>query len=91
MFVFLFVCDEVTAGDKEDALATMDAIKAAWTSGDVDTAQKHFLPEVDTFDIDGGLLFPMGFDDARAAFAAGLKFKVQLIHNDVRVMETPGS
>ena len=47
---FLFVCDEVTAGDKEDALATMDAIKAAWTTGDVDTAQKHFLPEVDNFE-----------------------------------------
>ncbi len=90
IFVSLFVCDEATAGDREDVLATMDAIKTAWTTGDVDTAQKHFLPEVDNFDIDGGLLFPMSFDDARAAFAAGLKFKVQLIHNDVRVYGDTG-
>ena len=90
IFVLLLVCDEVTAGDREDVLATMDAIKTAWTSGDVDTAQKHFLPKVDNFDIDGGLLSPMGFDDARAAFAAGLKFKLQLIHNDVRVYGDTG-
>ena len=90
IFALLVVNGEAKAGDREDVLATMDAIKTAWTSGDVDTAQKHFLPEVDNFDIDGGLLFPMGFDDARAAFAAGLKFKVQLIHNDVRVYGDTG-
>ena len=28
IFVLFFVCDEVTAGDKEDVLATVDAIKA---------------------------------------------------------------
>ena len=84
IFVLLLVCDEVTAGDREDVLATMDAIKTAWTSGDVDTAQKHFLPKVDNFDIDGGLLFPMAFDDTRAAFAAGLQFKVQVVHPDIR-------
>ena len=81
--LLLFV-DLAHAGDQEDLQATMDAITAAWTSGDVDTAQKHFVPEVDNFDIDGGLLFPMAFDDTRAAFAAGLQFKVQVVHPDIR-------
>ena len=39
IFVLLFVCGEVTAGDKEDVVATVDAIKAAWTAADVDAAQ----------------------------------------------------
>ena len=37
--VLLFGCDEVTAGDKEDVLAAVDAIKAAWMIGDIDAAQ----------------------------------------------------
>ena len=40
IFVLLFVCDEVTAGDKEDVLARWNAIKAAWMIGDIDVAQK---------------------------------------------------
>ena len=30
IFVLLFVCDEVTAGDKEDVLASWNAVKAAF-------------------------------------------------------------
>ena len=81
----MFFVDLAHAGDKEDVLATLDAIKAAWTTGDVDGAQKHFLPEIDKFDADGSLLSPMRWEGARAAFAAGLKFNVQSVHSDVRV------
>ena len=41
IFVLLFVCDEVAAGDKEDVLARWNTIKAAWMIGDIDVAQKH--------------------------------------------------
>ena len=40
--LLLFV-DLAHAGDKEDVLATVDAIKAAWMIGDVDAAQKIFF------------------------------------------------
>ena len=45
--LLLFV-DLAHAGDKEDVLATMDAIKIAWIAGDVDGARKHMLPELKT-------------------------------------------
>ena len=41
IFVLFFVCDEVTADDKEDVLATWNAVKAAWVIGDIDATQKH--------------------------------------------------
>ena len=85
IFVLLLVCDEVTAGDREDVLATMDAIKTAWTSGDVDTAQKHFSAELKSFEADGSLLSPLDYEAAKAAFAAGLKFNVQSAHSEVTI------
>ena len=85
IFVLLFVCDEVAAGDKEDVLATVDAIKAAWTSGDVDAAQKLIHDDYDGFESGGSLLAPLDFEGAKAAFAAGLKFNVQTAHSDVTV------
>ena len=85
IFVLLFVCDEVAAGDKEDVLATVDAIKAAWTIGDVDAAQKLIHDDYDGFESGGSLLAPLDFEGAKAAFAAGLKFNVQTAHSDVTV------
>ena len=82
--LLLFV-DLAHAGDKEDVLATMDAIKAAWMMGDVDGARKHFLSEMETFEADGSLLSPLDFEASKAAFAAGLKFNVQSAHSDVTV------
>ena len=70
--VLLFVCDEVTAGDKEDVLAVWNAVKTAWIAGDVDAARKHGLPELKTFEGDGSLLSPVDFEGSKAAFAAGL-------------------
>ena len=83
--VLLFVCDEVTAGDKEDVLAAVDAVKAAWMIGDIDAAQKHHLPEFEMFTSDGSLLQAVGWEGYRAALAAGLKLNVQSVHSDVRV------
>ena len=80
----LFV-DFAHAGDKEDVLATLDAIKAAWTASDVDVAQKHHVAEFDMFQSDGSLLQRVDWEGMRAAFAAGLKFNVQSIHSDVIV------
>ena len=82
--LLLFV-DFAHAGDKEDVLATVDAIKAAWTASDVDVAQKHHVAEFDMFQGDGSLLQTVGWEGMRAAFAAGLKFNVQSIHSDVTV------
>ena len=83
--VLLFVCDEVTAGDKEDVLAAVDAIKAAWMIGDIDAAQKRFSAEFESFEADGSLLSPLDFEGSKVAFAAGLKFNVQSAHSDVTV------
>ena len=83
--VLLFVCDEVTAGDKEDVLAVWNAVKPAWMTGDIDAAQKLFSPEFESFEADGSLLSPLDFDGYRALFAAGLKFNVQSAHSDVTV------
>ena len=85
IFALFFVCEEVTAGDKEDVLASWNAVKAAWMIGDVDAAQKHFSAEFEVFEADGGLLSPLDFEAAKARFAAGLKFNVQSIHSDVTV------
>ncbi len=85
IFVLLFVCDEVAAGDKEDVLATVDAIKAAWMIGDVDAAQKYFSADFESFEAGGSLLAPLDFEGRKAAFAAGLKFNVQTAHSDVTV------
>ena len=83
--VLLFVCDEVTAGDKEDVLAAVDAIKAAWMIGDIDAAQKRFSAEFESFEADGSLLSPLDSEGAKARFAAGLKFNVQSAHPEVTV------
>ena len=82
--VFLFV-DLAHAGDKEDVLATMDAIMGAWIAGDVDGARKHMLSRPKTFEADGSLLSSMDFEAAKAGFAAGLKFNVKPAHSDVTI------
>ena len=80
IFCMLVVCDQAKAGDKEDVAATMDAIKAAWTAGDVDACLKHIAAEeVDVYLGNGSLLPQMDWEGARAAFAAGLKVKIQSI------------
>ena len=85
IFALLVVCDQAKAGDKEDVLASWNAIKAAWIAGDVEAALKHMLPELKTFGADGSLLSPLDFEGSKAAFAAGLKFNVQSAHSDVTV------
>jgi len=91
IFVLLLVCDEVTAGDKEDVLATMEALMAAWTAGEIDASQKHYLAEVNWFGGNGGLLqsiADVGADRRRVIkekFAAGYRVEVQRVHSDVRV------
>ena len=85
IFVLFFVCDEVTADDKEDVLATWNAVKAAWVIGDIDAAQKHASAELKSFEPDGSLLSPLDYEAAKAAFAAGLKFTVQSAHPEVTV------
>ena len=87
--LLLFV-DFAHAGDKEDVLATLDAIKAAWTASDVDGAQKHHVAEFDMFQSDGSLLQTVDWEGMRAAFAAGLKFNVQTHHSEVTIYgDTP--
>ena len=81
----LVVRDQAKAGDKEDVLAAVDAVKAAWMIGDVDAAQKYFSAEFESFEAEGSLLSPLDFEDTKAAFAAGLKFNVQTAHSDVTV------
>ena len=82
--LLLFV-DLAHAGDKEDVLASWNAIKAAWMIGDIDAAQKHFSAEFEKFEADGSLLSPLDFEGSKVAFAAGLKFNVQSAHSDVTV------
>jgi hypothetical protein len=83
--LLLFV-DLAHAGDQEDAAATMDAIRAAWNTGDVDAAQKHHVAEFNMFQKDGSLLLEtVDWEGYQAAFAAGLKVNVQPVHSDVRV------
>ena len=85
IFVLLFVCDEVTAGDKEDVLASWNAVKAAWMIGDVSVAQQYVAAEFKSFEDDGSLLSPFDFEAAKAMFAAGLKFNVQTHHSEVTI------
>ena len=85
IFALLVVCDEAKAGDKEDVLATWNAVKAAWVIGDIDAAQKHASAEFKSFEPDGSLLSPLDYEAAKAAFAAGLKFTVQSAHSEVTV------
>ena len=82
--LLLFV-DLAHAGDKEDVLASWNAIKAAWMIGDIDAAQENFSAEFEVFEADGSLLSPLDFEGPKAAFAAGLKFNVQSAHSDVTV------
>ena len=81
----LLFADLAHAGDQEDAAATMDAIRAALNTGDVDAAQKLIHDDYDGFESGGSLLAPLDFEGAKAAFAAGLKFNVQTAHSDVTV------
>ena len=85
IFALLVVCDQAKAGDKEDVLATWNAVKAAWVIGDIDAAQKHASAEFKSFEPDGSLLSPLDYEAAKAAFAAGLKFTVQSAHSEVTV------
>ena len=87
--LLLFV-DLAHAGDKEDVAATMDAIRAAWTAGDVDAALNHMEEEVDIYLRNGSLLSRPDWEGGRAAFAAGLKVNVQPVHSDVRVYGDTG-
>ena len=82
--LLLFV-DLAHAGDQEDVAATMDAIRAAWTAGDVDAALNHMEEEVDVYLRNGSLLSRPDWEGGRAAFAAGLKVKIQPVHTKVRV------
>ena len=83
--LLLFV-DLAHAGDNEDVAATMDAIRAAWTAGDVDACLEHIaVEEVDVYLGNGSLLSQMDWEGARAAFAAGLKVNIQSMHTKVRV------
>ncbi len=66
-------------------MAAVDAVKAAWMRGDVDTAQKYFSAEFKSCEAEGSLLSPLDFEGTKAAFAAGLKFNVQTVHSDVTV------
>ena len=66
IFVLFFVCDEVTAGDKEDVLATFGAILDGFTNGDMDAAQKRISPEAYAFPGGGGLLVSIGSADVGA-------------------------
>ena len=94
IFVLFFVCDEVTAGDKEDVLATFGAILDGFTTGDMDAVQKRILPEADAFAGSGGLLVSIGSADVGAVkhrqrykemVAAGYRAEVQRAHSDVKV------
>ncbi len=81
----LLFFDPAHAGDKEDVMATMDAIKDAWIAGGVERDRKHMLPGLKTFEAGGSFLSPLDFEAATAGFAAGLKFNVQTAHSDVAV------
>ena len=85
IFALLVLCDQAKAGDKEDVLATWNAVKAAWVIGDIGAAQKHASAEFKSFEPDGSLLSPLEYEAAKAAFAAGLKFTVQSAHPEVTV------
>ena len=94
IFVLFFVCDEVTAGDKEDVLATFGAILDGFTNGDMDAVQKRISPEAYAFGEGGGLLASIGSADPvvlkgmqryKEKVAAGYRAEPQRLHSDVKV------
>ena len=94
IFVLFFVCDEVTAGDKEDVLATFGAILDGFTNGDMDAVQKRISPEAYAFPGGGGLLVSIGSADVgvlkgmqryKEKVAAGYRAEQQRLHSDVKV------
>ena len=94
IFVLFFVCDEVTAGDKEDVLATFGAILDGFTNGDMDAVQKRIAPEAYAFPGGGGLLVSIGSADVgvlkgmqryKEKVAAGYRAEQQRLHSDVKV------
>jgi len=94
IFVLLFVCEEVAAGDKEDVLATFGAILDGFTNGDMDAAQKRISPEAYAFPGGGGLLVSIGSADVGVLKAmkrykkkveAGYRAEQQRLHSDVKV------
>jgi ketosteroid isomerase-like protein len=94
IFVLLFVCEEVAAGDKEDVVATFGAILDGFTNGDMDAAQKRISPEAYAFPGGGGLLVSIGSADVgvlkgmqryKEKVEAGYRAEQQRLHSDVKV------
>jgi ketosteroid isomerase-like protein len=75
------------ADDVADVRQATLAVLSAYTSGDVETIDSHWLPESSIFLGEGQLLAEPGFNKARyqAAFAEGLKFDFQWRHLSVKV------
>lgn len=86
VLVFLFVCVDAKAGDREDVLARVADFYAALNAGDVDA-----MPFVShtRYNVEGGLIETPDPNQVKAwmkgAFAAGLTVNVQTFHENVDV------
>ena len=85
-FSFFIVCGEATAGDREDVLARMAVLYAAWNTGD---AAAILFNGHTRYNVEGGLIETIDPGTimawAKDAFAAGLKVNVQIFHEDVKI------
>ena len=74
------------ADDKEDVLAAVDALIAAWHAGDVDAAQKHYAPDFNRYGSSGNLLSGWDWAGMKEWFESGVKVAISpLRHSEVRV------
>ena len=75
------------ADDKEDVIAAVDAIIAAWNAGEVDAIQKHYTPDYTRYNQGGDLLSgAWDWADLKESFESGLKVALSgPRHTEVRV------
>ena len=92
LFIFSVMALVLTTGvaqadDKEDVIAAVDAVIAAWNAGDVDAIQKYYAPDFTRFG-QGGDLLRVAWDwaDLKESFESGLKVALSPPrHTEVRV------
>ena len=74
------------ADDKEDVIATVDAVIAAWNAGDVDAIQKHYAPDLKVFGGAGNVLHVWDYAGVKELFESGGKIAISPPrHREVRV------
>ena len=91
LFIFSVMALVLTTGvaqadDKEDVIAAVDAVIAAWNAGDVDAVQKHYAPDLTFFSSAGNLLEDWNYADVKEWFESGVKVAISPPrHREVKV------